>query len=364
VGSASLDLLRQMATSPHWDPDPGTDAVLQALIADLTAGEPKTIRPTPRVPAEAWEAVVRRAIHRIGAEAARADGGVLDLLRSNHHVVSPDGTVTFSSRVNLPPRGMVILSATADAGVCRLLFGDRVVMHPVPEVAGVGRVIQHAGSSVSRHRLATMGPEERERFVAAVGPAPTITYAAFKHLFEDPSSLHFGNLEGRDVHGGCDVNIVGTHNLNPVALHLMAAELGRGDGRMATQRRSVNDHDGYAWSDYCYADDPLLLLLQNYTRYSMLYQAIGRARVLRNDCTVTVWTDLPIRGAERVGEGDDDAVPAPEVTEVTDDGRGVQPGDDLPLTEPCTVRVHGNFPLRRAGHEVRRCHLQDDASEG
>lgn len=75
---------------------------------------------------------------------------------------------------------------------------------------------------------------------------------------------------------------------------------------MATQRRAVNSYDGLAWTDgYCFADDPLLRLLQNYTRYSMLHQAIGRASVLRNDCTVSVWTNMPIRGAERVGRDDD-----------------------------------------------------------
>lgn len=78
----------------------------------------------------------------------------------------------------------------------------------------------------------------------------------------------------------------------------MAAELGREGEWMATQRQAVNSYDGYA-------DDRLLLLLQNYTRYSMLYQAIGRARALRNDCTVTVWCTLPIRGAERVTRGED-----------------------------------------------------------
>lgn len=315
VGATSLQLVRDMATSPPWDPDPTTDAVLGTFLDDLAAGEPMTIRPTPRVPPESWEAVVRRAISRIGPERPRTEGGVLDLLRSNHHVVSADGTVTFSSRVNLPERGLVILSATADAEVCKLLFGDRVVVHDVPDVSGVGRIVQHPGSSVSRHRLSTMEPEERERFVAAVGSAPTITYAAFKHLFENPSELHFGNLEGRDILGGCDLNIVGTHNLNPVALHLMAAELGRTEPRMATQRQTVNWYDGYAWSDYCYADDPLLLLLQNFTRYSMLYQAIGRARALRNDCTVTVWTGVPIRGAERVGEGADVENPRPGETD-------------------------------------------------
>lgn len=301
VGTARLDLLRLVASSPGWDPEPEVDSVLDGIVADIATAEPRTIRPTPRVPPGAWEAVVRRAIGRVGPEAAELDGGVLDLLRSDHHVALGNGTVMFSSRVVPPRRGMVILSATADARVCGLLFGDRVVVHPVPDVSGVGRIVQHPGSSMSRYGLSRMTGADRERLVAAVGSAPTITYAAFKGIFENPSQLHFGNLEGRDVLGGGDINIVGTHNLNPVALHLMAAELGREEACMATQRRAVNAHDGYAWTDgYCYADDPLLLLLQNYTRYSMLYQAIGRARVLRHDCTVNVWTDLPIRGAERV----------------------------------------------------------------
>jgi len=287
-----------MATSPGWDPDPATDSALGALVTDLTTAGRDVIRRTPPVAPDAREGIVRRAVTRVGP----AEANLLDLLRSNHHVVSRDGTVTFSTRVELPRRGMVILSATADARVCRLLFGERVVEHLVPDVQGVGRILQHPGSSMSRYRLTRMSPGERERFVAAVGSAPTITYAAFKHLFENPSELHFGNLEGRDSLGGSDVNIVGTHNLNPVSLHLMAAELGREDTHMVGQRRTVNSYDGYAWTDHCYADDPLLLLLQNYTRYSMLYQSIGRARALRNDCTVNVWTNLPIRGAERVEE--------------------------------------------------------------
>jgi hypothetical protein len=115
--------------------------------------------------------------------------------------------------------------------------------------------------------------------------------------------MHFGNVEGLDALGGSSLNVVGTWNLNPVALHLMAAVLGRAETELARPRLATNRHVGFVWRDFCYADDPILLSLQNYTRHSMLQQSIGRARLVRNDVTVEVWTNVPVPGAEVVADG-------------------------------------------------------------
>lgn len=53
--------------------------------------------------------------------------------------------------------------------------GDPQAEVPLMAYEAMQSGVAHPGSSTSGHRLATMEPEERERFVAAVGSPPTIT---------------------------------------------------------------------------------------------------------------------------------------------------------------------------------------------
>ena len=305
-GQVSLSALGQMR-----EPVAGESAEVGELVEDLwravtdaPQGQIATLRPVPDDLETAWYALAKRAIAHVGdADADRHN--VLDLFRAERIAVE-GGVVSHARLLRLPEHaGLVVLSATLDGEICRRAFGDRVVLHEVPDVALAGRLVQHAGSSMSRQVLRRMTEEERAALAAEVGDAPTITYAKWKGEFETPAGMHFGNVEGIDVLAGSDLNVVGTWNLNPTALHLMAAVLGREEVQFARPRLATNRHAGFAWRDFCYADDQVLLSLQNYTRHAMLMQAVGRARLVRNDVEVHVWTNVPVPGAEVLIDGCD-----------------------------------------------------------
>ncbi len=305
-GQVSKSVLAQMLTPIAGEPD-GVGRLVDDLWQEVCrASEDRVVslHPVADELEAAWHGLAKRAIAHVWGDDGGADRrNVLDLFRAERMVVQ-GGVVSHARLLRLPEDvGVVVTSATLDPEVCRRAFGDRLVVHEVPDVESAGRLVQHAGSSVSRQALERMTEAERQAFASRVGGAPTITYAGWKGLFENPSAMHFGNVEGLDALGGSSLNVVGTWNLNPVALHLMAAVLGRAETELARPRLATNRHVGFVWRDFCYADDPILLSLQNYTRHSMLQQSIGRARLVRNDVTVEVWTNVPVPGAEVVADG-------------------------------------------------------------
>ena len=127
-----------------------------------------------------------------------------------------------------------------------------------------------------------------------------LSYGTFKRFEEkvDMPAGHYGALRGLNHLAGEDLNVAGTPHLNPSTYLLIGMALGynvhHGD---FTFRYEEVERNGMAfWFNIC-SEDPRLRNLQLYLIESELIQAIGRARLLDNDCTVRVFSNLPIVGA-------------------------------------------------------------------
>ena len=129
-----------------------------------------------------------------------------------------------------------------------------------------------------------------------MGDKPVITFKAFKHHFNNPvEEMYFGNCSGYDTLMGKDIAVVGTPHRNNVEYFLTAKVLGiefnTTDTTMTYQQVT---HNGFKFKFNCF-DNEDLRMIQFSLIESDLIQAIGRARTLRTNAKVEVYSNYPLR---------------------------------------------------------------------
>ena len=187
----------------------------------------------------------------------------------------------------------IISSATLDKKVCESIFKDRLVWMDLGEVENTGTIEQYPQYSFSRYSLKN-NQKVLDMAIAVCASTPTITYKSFAHYFDNCVS-HFGATKGIDLFNGKNICVVGTPHITEYTYILFAKALGfkcKGlDSNMSYCKIRRNNFEYYFQT---YSNNQDLRDIQLYMIESELLQAIGRARILRNDCIVTVLSNLPI----------------------------------------------------------------------
>jgi hypothetical protein len=191
---------------------------------------------------------------------------------------------------------VIILSATLPIYIYQKLYGDRLNIIDIRDVKQQGEVIQYTKRSCSRNSL--------KRYVTdiskEIGDKPVITFKSFAHHFQNPvKEMHFGNCSGYDSMKGKDMVVVGTPHRNNVEYLLTAKVLGidfkTTDTTIDFQKIEYN---GFRFMMNSYNHKELreiqLALIE-----SDLIQAVGRARTLRTDAKVEVYSNFPLRISSR-----------------------------------------------------------------
>ena len=97
------------------------------------------------------------------------------------------------------------------------------------------------------------------------------------------------------------VIMIGTPHVSEIVYLLFANALGlKPKLNDATMHYTKIKRNGFEYFFNTYSNDLLLREIQISIIESELIQSIGRARLLRNDCTVVVLSNLPIQQAEFV----------------------------------------------------------------
>jgi hypothetical protein len=187
---------------------------------------------------------------------------------------------------------IIILSATLPIFIYQKLFGDKLNIIDIRDVEQQGQIIQYTKKSCSRSSLKRYGHKLGE----IVGDKPVITFKTLVHLFKTPvKGMHFGNCSGYDSMKGIDMAVVGTPHRNNIEYFLTAKVLGiefmTTDSTMKYQK---TDYNGFRFMFNCF-DNADLRSIQLDLIESDLLQAIGRARTLRTDATVEVFSNFPLR---------------------------------------------------------------------
>lgn len=212
-------------------------------------------------------------------------------------------------------RKYIVLSATADEEVCRMLFGDRLRFIDLSGTELKGKVICHTTPSYSKSYIS----RDVDGFVETVqkhqgeyGFDGIITHKQYVEEREDEMYLTktngavpvfgtFGGLQGLDGFGGKSIAVFGTPYVPEYVVKLWAAVLGinADEDDYDFEERPVEWNEFEVHVPTC-SEDVKLQRIQLWLAYSEIVQAVGRARLVSNDCEVHVFAKIPVSGAELV----------------------------------------------------------------
>lgn len=192
----------------------------------------------------------------------------------------------------LPKQKIIIMSATADEQIYKRMFGERVEFHYCKKAKYKGKLIQYPARSYSRQCIEN-DSELMDIAKSIVGDIPIITFKAKKENEED---LNFGSTEGHNCFEGQDIAVVGTPHLHEIVykMYAVALDIDMSDTEMKYQEIERN---GYKFWFMTYKNEDLRNL-QMWLIESELEQAVGRARLLRNNCSVFLFSNYPLEQAE------------------------------------------------------------------
>ena len=200
-------------------------------------------------------------------------------------------SVMFYKTPKLKKHKYIVLSATANQFIYEKYFGiDRVHFYTCRQAEYKGHLYQYYNHSYSRNYI-SKNAETYADIQEITGNIPTITFKKFS----DECEIHFGNSEGCNFMQGQDIAVVGTPHMSECVYKLMAYQM-KGDVSDTLHYREV-EYNGFKFWFHTYGDE-LLRQIQFWLIESELEQSVGRARLLRNDCTAHLFSDFPLRQSE------------------------------------------------------------------
>ena len=199
----------------------------------------------------------------------------------------------------LPPVKHIILSATLNGEVYRRYFSGREI-HEYPTISAAykGKLKQYTFHSMGRSDL----EKKPEVFNAAkkIAGNPDINVISFKSMGKlNDLNLHFGNAIGVNGLKGKDLVIIGTPFKNSMFYKLTVCYLGGLAESSQNLHRERITYKGYTFPFMTY-EEGLLREIEMYSMESELEQCVGRARLLREDCTVYLFSSFPCEQAELI----------------------------------------------------------------
>ena len=216
------------------------------------------------------------------------DGNIIDLAKSCY-IYNDGETTTFLSQKWLPCEKAIVMSATADAEIYRMLTHDPIYDYPCKMAKYMGELRLYPKYSFSRHALLTQ-TGIMEYLKDRIGDDIVITFKAFEKLFD--TKYHYGAIEGLNCLEGKNISVIGLPNVDEVVYKLygMVAGISVENCNMHTMRAEYNSYDFQINS----FENVKLRRIHLWMLESLLEQAVGRARLLRYDCNVKVFARFPI----------------------------------------------------------------------
>ena len=211
-----------------------------------------------------------------------------------------EDTFFFLKPADFPGDKYIMVSATADEEVCRWYFGEgNVDFYECKKARYMGELKQYCGKSMSRTCLANNpGMVERLRSRFDMSSENVITF-----MNQGIGELHFGNTEGSNMLEGQDILVIGTpyhaEFLYKLAAFSMKVKFDE-DEKMTLQDIEYN---GYRFRFTTFHDEDLRKI-HLWMIESELEQAVGRARLLRNACTVYLFSNFPLSQSKMITDFD------------------------------------------------------------
>jgi hypothetical protein len=185
----------------------------------------------------------------------------------------------------------IMLSATVDENICKYIFGkDNVNFIECKYAKYKGTLNQYYDKSMSR-TVIDNNPIILDIIKDKSGIKDMITFKKY-----GKNILYFGNAIGCNDLEGHNLNVVGTPYTIDFIYKLFAFTLGLKVDKNAVMKQCPVIRNGYLFQFTTYEDEELrnihLWMIE-----SEIEQAVGRARLLRYDCIVNLFSNYPIRQA-------------------------------------------------------------------
>ncbi len=194
-----------------------------------------------------------------------------------------------------PYMDTIILSATLEKEFYEKYFEFRDIEYiEITHDKYKGKLFQDCTYSYSRTCLEN-SPELLEEIRRKYFGHPLITFKKFCKGNE----LNFGAVEGLNLLEGKDIVIVGLPYINDIVYKFFLYRL---YGEVITEERPKYrriENDMYSFKITTYSNKNYQKII-NYFLQSEIEQAVGRARLLRNDCTVHLFSGFPAEQAEMI----------------------------------------------------------------
>lgn len=132
--------------------------------------------------------------------------------------------IHFINQEKLPTdKKIIILSATIPVEIYKKLYGERVNVIDITDVAHRGRITQHTRYSYSRNSLKSRLDEANSK----LSKRPTITFKSFNDSIQDATpDMWFGNCSGYNQYTGQSINVVGCPHKHNAQYLLIGKVLG------------------------------------------------------------------------------------------------------------------------------------------
>lgn len=212
---------------------------------------------------------------------------------SSSFFIKHEGMLHYIIKKDLPKGTKnIIMSATIPINLYRKLYPEmEFECIDIRNVEQKGKIIQYTGRSCSRSGIERYGEEISKE----VGKKMVITFVDYKNIFQNsPDEIHFGNCSGYDILNGQDIVVVGTPHRNNIECFLLAKLMNvEFDFHKSTFRYQKVRYNNFEFMLNTF-DNPDLREIQIPLIESELIQAVGRARTLRNNCLVEVYSGFPL----------------------------------------------------------------------
>ncbi len=222
---------------------------------------------------------------------------ILDLLNAKV-LVKNETDIIFIKTKYFPTYNVIIMSATVNPDLYKWLMYVPVETYQCKAANYIGKLFQYTDSSYSRKKLTADEHCDAllNRIKSIIDNNAVITFKCCETEFN--TDYHYGAIEGLNVLEGQNIAIIGLPNTDEKVYKLYGMLMGVDPDKETWKYRKIQ-YNGYEFYLNTFANYRLQTI-QLWMIESNLEQAVGRARLLRHDCTVTVFARFPIDQAEVV----------------------------------------------------------------
>lgn len=211
----------------------------------------------------------------------------------NYFYYPADKCIHFTVSNQLPhSKKVIMMSATANEQICKYVFGNSLYFRDTGSIEYKGKVVIHCEKSYSR---ADLKAHDAEKIIKGIvdnhGDCAYITFKEYcRFIDKNFRKTHYGQAIGTNDFNGEDLVIIGLNHRPFYVYELFARELGINcSDTLSTRKAELNGFEFYMMT---YTNEDLRNI-QQYMIGSDLEQAIGRSRLIYNDCTVHLYGNFP-----------------------------------------------------------------------